>query len=594
MFPKASSLSLATLAVLAAAPSAQVREVPLHVPTQRARVTYDLGLGRVTHVAPAQHQTQAGIAVAESICFDNSGAGTLYADVPLGQEWVDWGRKDCGLTGVIRRLEVGYGTTALDVNQGGPGASLDLSLYAGTRGAAGVLGEEVLRLSLTGLPASDGVTPVSVVTIIDLVAPYPALNPTLPDGPIGWGYTSTDGVTGPLLVDVGTSAFGPDLGGYEADTIPDGFVDIRPDGVDLTSTLTLPGLQSGGVRTLAFPFPFYDDYLTQLTVSDGGHLVAGTSPNDYDLWLATGCFPNFLDFDTPLISPGMTDAIPDGQTTVHELVRGQAPFRELVYQFSDIPMGCQAGQRLTMQAVLFETTGAIEFHYEQAGAVTCTPPNEQLARIGIKDVNGAGLPLSCNQSGGIALGQSYRITRGAESANGTTNLLNRYIAPAASTNFVGSFVLLDGAGQIVNASSLHLGLREEDGSCAAASVTSRSTPNVVDVLSGTLPILGETWVGTVSTGQFTQFTNLRFARSIGPCLNGCPTPWGDFLSDFTTYALSSDDFPPFQFGFLSRHEILIPGSVDLCGLPIYVQASRWPGSSGAFELTNALDMVLGY
>ncbi len=82
----------------------------------------------------------------------------------------------------------------------GPGASLNVSIYEGTLGFGG-LGTLEGDFSFTGLPGSpDGVAISAYIITVDLVGGFEFI---LQDGPIGYGYCTTDaGSTGPLIVDI--------------------------------------------------------------------------------------------------------------------------------------------------------------------------------------------------------------------------------------------------------------------------------------------------------------------------------------------------------------------------------------------------------
>jgi hypothetical protein len=181
------------------------------------RVTYDMATGtlRDRHVVPA-----GAMALGLAPCFDNS---DLVCDMGafepftigdhLGDELLDWGVKDCEGSGLVRSLTIAYRTTALDVADGGPGATLSFGLYRGTRGF-GHVGTEIFRRTFTGLPAqaapanNSHEAPFVFLTIDFGSQPLP-----LPDGPIGWGYMLLDNedrnfVTGALLVNAPSDALG--------------------------------------------------------------------------------------------------------------------------------------------------------------------------------------------------------------------------------------------------------------------------------------------------------------------------------------------------------------------------------------------------
>ena len=138
--------------------------------------------------------------------FGNVTTAGLFA-LPLpGEEWVDWGTKAAGLTGVACAIEIGYATLALDSSIGGPGADFEVAIYAGTVGACGAsdVATEAQRFEFTGLPGSLDGSPAAYMLEIELAKQTFALS----DGAIGWSYVGVDGLTGPLLITVGADATG--------------------------------------------------------------------------------------------------------------------------------------------------------------------------------------------------------------------------------------------------------------------------------------------------------------------------------------------------------------------------------------------------
>ncbi len=138
--------------------------------------------------------------------FANVTTAGFYAAPLFFEEWVDWGVKAGGLTGAVCTVELGYGTMAVDPSLGGPGASVEIAVYAGTLGGCtpGDTAQEKRRFTLSGLPGSLDGSPAGYVLELELDTETFALA----DGPIGWGYVGKDGVTGPLLVVVGADPTG--------------------------------------------------------------------------------------------------------------------------------------------------------------------------------------------------------------------------------------------------------------------------------------------------------------------------------------------------------------------------------------------------
>lgn len=203
--PPLPGAALASVLILLPATSAQggadpARVVSLGAPARALHL--DAATGELTRLAPGASPALGADTPATS--FANTTSAGAFAIPAVGDEWIDWGVKAGGVTGVVCTLEVAYGTNALDPGIGGPGAALDVAVYQGTLGTCGVgdVAVEVFRTSLTGLPGSLDGSAVSYTLEIDL-SKTPFL---LTDGPLGWGYVGVDGLTGPLLITVGVDS----------------------------------------------------------------------------------------------------------------------------------------------------------------------------------------------------------------------------------------------------------------------------------------------------------------------------------------------------------------------------------------------------
>jgi hypothetical protein len=186
-------LAGAALAVLSSTAAAQAAIVPFRGPVHALRMTADGALH------PGAAWNPAGDVPGTT--FANVTTSGLFAMPPAGEEWLDWGAKSGGLTGVACTLEIGYGTSALDPSLGGPGAALEVAVYAGTVGGCGAsdVSAQARRLTFTGLPGSLDGSPAAYTIAVELVQETFALA----DGPIGWSYVGIDGKSGPLLITVG-------------------------------------------------------------------------------------------------------------------------------------------------------------------------------------------------------------------------------------------------------------------------------------------------------------------------------------------------------------------------------------------------------
>jgi hypothetical protein len=156
-------------------------------------VYYDVHAGRIRAIVPEPWDR---IGLASEPCFDNSvlsgnpDSQTSHWVTPNpGEELVSWGTKFCRQSGLVRRITIAFGSSV------GPtiGGAISFALYQGTRGF-GVLGTEVFRRTIAGIPFNHGHVPM-LLTLEFGLQPLP-----LPDGEIGWGFLQLDGLTGPFLV----------------------------------------------------------------------------------------------------------------------------------------------------------------------------------------------------------------------------------------------------------------------------------------------------------------------------------------------------------------------------------------------------------
>ena len=128
---------------------------------------------------------------------------------------------------------------------------------------------------------------------------------------------------------------------------------------DITATgnpLTL-GDDAGQVVPLGFTFNFFGNDYADVAVCSNGYLTFGTI---FDA-LFNAPLPNPADVND-LIAPLWDNFDPTSGGTVHYETLGTAPDRRFVAQWTDVPQFGSADMN-TFQAVLFETSNAIEFRY---------------------------------------------------------------------------------------------------------------------------------------------------------------------------------------------------------------------------------------
>lgn len=202
------ALSLVALAALSGRTVAQQLIAPFPLPevhsapalapgSEVLHITYDVEEDRIREI---RSEPWGRIGLGNTPCFDNSelsgdpDIGTSHWVTPHpGEELVSWGFKFCRESGLVRRVTIGFGSNAEDPSSGGPGGAFSFALYQGTQGF-GVLGTEVFRRTISGLPNNHGHTPM-LLTIDFGTQPL-----RLADGNIGWGFLQLDGLTGPFLV----------------------------------------------------------------------------------------------------------------------------------------------------------------------------------------------------------------------------------------------------------------------------------------------------------------------------------------------------------------------------------------------------------
>lgn len=191
-----------TQQALPGAPGLRRLQVPAGAERPIVHTTYDVTLGRIASVVEYGPDTQA---LGGPQCFDNSDfiLPDTYVVTDPGQELVNWGRKNCTGASLLRRVTIGYLSEAVRVQDGGPGATLQVALYSGTRGFNS-LGTEIFRRTITGLPASRDYNPPLTLLTLDFGAhPLP-----LADGNFGWGFLQLDGDSGPMLVQAPNTLLG--------------------------------------------------------------------------------------------------------------------------------------------------------------------------------------------------------------------------------------------------------------------------------------------------------------------------------------------------------------------------------------------------
>lgn len=573
-------------------------QTPITATVAPVEFDYSLTTGQLTRRISTHGGSQATpIPVAAQLAFDNSQVPPqVYSSWTVGEEWIDWGVKSADSTGLISQVEIGYGTTQVDPALGGPGASLEFSLYTGTQGEAGVLGNEVLRFQLNGLPSGDGTGAVAGTAVVNIVADGIATQlPVVPDGKLGWGYTSLEIETGPLNVEFAAdpSEFGPDAFGYEADQVPNQFQDIRSTGQQISSPGTF--VNENFSVPLEFPFSFYGQTYTSMTVSSWGTI-------QFELPHNTPEFQDCLE-EAPIDYPeqsivGFTSTLAGlgGNAAIHVETMGIAPCRTTIVQWSELTDIVFTASEMTYQIKLFESTNAIEFHASVLDDLLNVLSD--FFDFGLVGLGGDALGINCADQVVFQNDLAYRFTVGPENDNGSVDLVARYTAPATPSSFIDlTYINQVGSTTDLDAASFFVRLWEDDGACGLAQTSVFSSPfNPTVFQSLTQPVFGTQWVSQVDTSGFTNAvsTVVAVTTGAGPCVvpGLCVTPFGDLLVNPAGIVSTTSVAP---VNGIAIHESTVFSDISFCGTVIPTQAAVIdPTLSPSIRLTNRIDLTLGF
>jgi hypothetical protein len=585
--------SLVALLVAASGSFAGARgleSLPVTGPPRHFDAVYDLASGVLTIQDPGHAPASGlrGMQNAVVTCFSNAATVGSLALPLAGEEWIDWGVKDCDTTGVVETIRLGYASRALDSAGGG---ALQFALYSGTQGFGAALGTEIVRVDLAGLPGNDGsFPPGSFVAFTFDITFVPALN--VPDGKLGWGYVNTDGDTGPLLIDTsGVFTVGPDTFGHVAAPIAIDFDDISTTG----TSLGLTGVDDGLATTpIGFTFDYYGLPVTNVQPTTNGYIDA-TNVGSSDF--TNDCpIPNFLPANGG-ISPYWDDLSLVAHGEIYVQTKGMAPCREFIVQWDDASTFLNSAASLTFQAKLFESTNAIEFHY---GSLVSGPgfvADGSSATVGIEAQAATdALMLSCNTSGSLATGDAFRIVEIPENPVRSIDRFDRYTAPASSGTYVTTdfFVTAPGSGISSERASFFLELDEEDGTCATASQAPFNPAGNPDILSAPLqPVLGQQWAAVIDASGFPNATVSVFV--VSRCFADVATAFGQLYLDLAPACIVLLDVQPINgMTMTSVHLVTPPKDLNLCGAVFATQAGIGGMMSPTIQLTNDIDVLLGF
>lgn len=347
------SFALAISALLSASATAQTQTPATfgqvdHV-TPLQTVTYDLATGTYT-----SDSGSGVVGRAPLTCYTNSTTSGSFGLVAPGEEWLDWGDKACSLTGFIDGFTIGYATTALDPGMGGPGASLDIAIFEGSAGG-GVLGTEIGRFTLTGLPgSSDGVSAAGFTLPLTLSTPI-----ILCDGDVGWSYVGVDGVSGPLLI--GTT--GVCFSSVDPSTGTADCFDVYTTPATGASYVGTFGFMTAGIASFYITFQEHDGSSSTSSVINGTGVnpallseVATATPNS--TWTAN------IDLTGHPLALATVVAVSDSAISPILIAAGEVLIDPTLILFQDIALGTHTamvpkapgllGDDLVVQGAIFD------------------------------------------------------------------------------------------------------------------------------------------------------------------------------------------------------------------------------------------------
>lgn len=174
---------------------------------------------------------------------------------------------------------------------------------------------------------------------------------------------------------------------------------------DATGGSTIPALGDNGYATLGLPFtfPFADSSYTTVTVSANGYLTFGGVGSVPDNFLIPSIAqPNNF------VAPFWDDLNPAAGGAIYAATFGAAPNRQYVVEWRSVPRYNVSGTALTFEAVLFESSGAILFQYQNLIGLGADGAS---ASIGVEFADGtAGQEYTYNTAGAVQAGQAILFT----------------------------------------------------------------------------------------------------------------------------------------------------------------------------------------
>ncbi|MHB8876347.1 MAG: lamin tail domain-containing protein [Myxococcaceae bacterium] len=253
----------------------------------------------------------------------------------------------------------------------------------------------------------DAVTATDSATVTS-----PAIFGVTPSGPIpnGGSLSLAYSVGG-----AGALAYGMAHGTVDATPNSTGFIDISTTGAKLNFAAT-----ADNATTSFTPEPVFESWLWgnrvagKVVVSTNGFFVFGASASSRS---TTAAIPNGT-IERNFIAPLWEDLLFTAASAVHWEVRGDAPERVLIVQWSKVGMKGEAGSTLTFQAQVHQT-GEVRFEYRTLTFTTGTPVvgiQGPSATAGLAAPSGAASDLGLTFFKPQATPVSFKAAQGAVAA----------------------------------------------------------------------------------------------------------------------------------------------------------------------------------